>query len=162
MKFNLKDRPDMVMGVDPAFRKGGFYACIIDTKAKTAKFLKFRDVLDFDRRLRNAEFDGVARIGIENANAQNVTFKDSDSKGVGKRFSRDAGKNMAVSELALLAAADRIGSTNVLGITPVQKGKKIPEEYFSEYSKGYSLIGYKGSQDERDAFKIAILTMNYL
>jgi len=64
----------VIIGIDPAFRKGGFWAAFLDLKERTVWFRSFRDVLVFDRFIHSADAPERAFVVVENSNLQNITF----------------------------------------------------------------------------------------
>lgn len=156
----------VVIGVDPAFRKGGFWACFVDLIDRTARFRQFRDVLEFDRFLQSAEAPERALAVVENSNLQNVTFKRNQggSNAEVMRKSRNVGTNQAASELTYRAAVDRYGKDNVMNISPERKGTKFNEMYFRAAMKGdrVKADNYTGVQDQRDAYQLARMGMSAL
>lgn len=147
----------VIIGVDPAFRKGGFWACFLDLDDRTAFFRQFRDVLVFDRFLQSPDAPPYAFVVVENSNLQNKNFDMTGDRSVLARKGRNVGTNQAVSELAVRSAQDRYGVDNVANISPHKKGAKWPESYFQAALKGDKVkpANYSGTQDERDAYKLA-------
>lgn len=168
----------VIIGVDPAFRKGGFWACFLDTSDRTVVFRQFRDVLTWDRFLQGGDAPGTAYVFVENSNEQKKTFythkasngalltssqarkhrnpipmNNNEIAGV----SRNVGTNQGVSELAVRSAIDRYGKDAVASISPEKKGAKYNEMYFFAALKGDKIVpvNYSGTQDERDAYKLA-------
>jgi hypothetical protein len=163
-------RPTVLIGVDPAFRPGGFWICIIDKSDMTANFRNFETVLHFDRWLRSDEAPETAIVSIENSNLQKVTFGKmrngeyekggNESKQLLASRSRNVGTNQAVSQLAVKAAVDRYGKSCVIEISPRQKGGKIwDEKQFgwivqADRVRLMCQVG-KAKQDMRDAYMLA-------
>lgn len=149
--------PSVKIGVDPAFRAGGFIVCILDTSERTAHFRVFRDVLAFDRWLQSPDAPEAALVTIENSNATNTNFDQNGSRGAVARKGRNVGTNQAVSQLAVQSATDRYGSCR--SVSPKQKGKKWSKREFEAVliADGVSVYGQSGSQDARDAYKLATL-----
>ena len=143
------------IGVDPALRPGGFWACVICRVDNTATFRPCKHLGEFVRLLQDA--DPVAVI-VENSNLQKAVF--NKSSGVGGAIS--VGKNQGVSQ----AAADIADQYSRIpsGISPKQKGSKVTNEVVFQgivRSNGLRLIGYKGAikagQDQRDALMLALI-----
>lgn len=163
-------RPTVWIGVDPAFRPGGFWICIIDTQDATADFRQFKSVLHFDRWLRSDEAPETAVVSIENSNLQKSTFgmlrngkRESSPGESGAHLaarSRNVGTNQAASQLAVDAARDRYGAGYVVEISPKQKGKKVwSEKDFAWIVQADKVrlmcqVG-KAKQDMRDAYMLA-------
>lgn len=147
------------VGVDPAFRIGGFWACFLDHTDRTATFRQFRDVLAFDRFIHSPDAPENAFFCVENSNLQNQNFDMTGSREEIARKGRNVGTNQAVSELTVRSACDRYGPNAVINISPRQKGAKWPESTFQVCAKQdrVSLVGYTGNQDQRDAFKLATI-----
>ena len=156
----------VIIGVDPAFRKGGFWACFLDTDDRTVVFRQFRDVLAWDRFLRSEDAPESAYAVIENSNLQNITFARhmTGDRAAIIRKSRNVGTNQAASELTVQSAIDRYGKDAVLNLSPEKKGAKYDERYFFAALKGDRVtpIGYTGTQDERDAYKLAHIGLSEL
>lgn len=147
------------VGVDPAFRKYGMSACMLNEKS--ARFFTYRSVTDFimewivsRARLSQDYTRANSPIFIvENSNLQNTTFyKDSKFQA---RISRNVGANQAASQIIIDLL--KVFYTNVYEVSPKQKGSKLNDKIFRAYTdqKKIELVSYRGKQDERDAFKIA-------
>jgi hypothetical protein len=154
----------VIVGVDPAFRKGGFWACFLDLSDRTAAFRSFRDVLEYDRFIRSEEAPATAYVVVENSNLQNQNFDMTGQRDELARKGRNVGTNQAVSELTVRASIDRYGKESVLNLSPKQKGAKYDERYFFAALKGDRVtpIGYTGNQDQRDAYKLAHIGVSEL
>ena len=63
------------IGIDPAFRAGGFGLAIYDTKERTMSFRDFADLIEFWEWLYSEESPKIATCIIENSNLQNCTFE---------------------------------------------------------------------------------------
>jgi hypothetical protein len=148
-----------LIGVDPAFRKGGFWACFLDMEERTVQFRCFRNVLHFDRFLFSEDAPERAFVIVENSNLQNITFARHMKGKLSEitRMSRNVGTNQAVSELAYVSAVERYGKDAVLNMSPERKGKKYDERFFQAALKGDGVkaVNYSGTQDERDTYKLA-------
>lgn len=145
------------IGVDPAFRKDGFAACVIDQTDKTARFLNFQDVLRWSEWLHSDDAPEHAIVCIENSNLQDITFDMRGNRSEIARKSRNVGCNQAVSQLAFVAAVRRYGPGWVFEISPKDKGHKYtPSEFLSVVRQdGIKLPGGSINQDHRDAYKLA-------
>jgi len=147
------------IGIDPAFRENGFCACIID-EDDTANFIVFVNTYDFICWLLDAPQNGV--WCVENSNLQDETFDMTGSKHVVAKKSRSVGKNMAISQLTVDILRRTFGTSNVLEVSPKQKGRKIEDNViFLALAKQekIKLLNYKGNkneQDKRDAFVLAL------
>jgi len=152
----------VVIGVDPAFRKGGFWAAFADLEERTVQFRSFRDVLLWDRFLFSQDAPFHAVVAVENSNLQDLNFDMSGNRPTVARKGRNVGTNQAVSELTVRSARDRYGVDAVMNISPREKGKKYDDFYFHASLKGDNMrpIGYTGLQDQRDAYKLAHLALS--
>lgn len=165
------------IGVDPAFRAGGFVAVIIDMADRTARVMKFKNLLNWHDWLRSPDAPEQAYVCVENSNLQNTTFDMGEEKNahhdpevrLGRRIlkvargSRNVGANQAVSQLAFESARDRYGAS-VYEVSPKQKGRKITDaRQFAAIVQqaGILLPKQKLSQDARDAFMLADMAMRF-
>lgn len=147
------------IGVDPAFRAGGFWVAILDMEDKTMRFLEF-DLLSWHDFLRSPDAPARCFVCVENSNLQNKTFDMAGSKSEVARKSRNAGCNQAVSELAYRSAVLRYGARQVFQVSPKEKGAKITDvSVFLGVAKqeGVLLPPKPTNQDQRDAAKLAFL-----
>jgi hypothetical protein len=152
------------IGIDPAFRKNGFAMCIIDELDKSINFKMFYSFVEFFTWVIY-ESPIKAFFCIENSNLQDITFQRFDSHGnkifTSHNASRNAGKNMAVSQLTCDCLIAKYGSKNVLGISPKEKGKKIEDlRVFNAILNDNKFIVYNYNntipeQDKRDAYQLA-------
>jgi hypothetical protein len=149
------------VGVDPAFRKGGFWACFLDMTERSATFRVFRDVLEFDRFLQSPDAPENAVVCVENSNLQNKNFDMTGSRPELARKGRNVGTNQAASQLAVQSAIDRYGVKSVLNISPRAKGAKLmPAQFVSILAQDrINPIKYTGNQDQRDAYKLAAIAL---
>lgn len=148
-----------IIGVDPAFRKGGFWSAILDTQNKTVEFKPFNNVFEFADFVKELVGSDVF-FSIENSNANNVTFKKSNNPGIAARYSRDAGKNQAVSELAVQYVMLHHGSNyHIVHAGDKKKGWKEQSRFFHAIVKsdGYTLLTPQRNQDQCDAYFIAMM-----
>ena len=145
------------IGVDPAFRAGGFWICILDMMDKTAAFKCFADVLEYHDWLRSFEAPLSCFVCVENSNLQNKSFDMSGKAVEVARKSRNAGCNMAVSELAYKSSLTRYGKDRAFQVSPKEKGNKWTAEQFGAVLKsdGVTIITKGTNQDCRDAYKLA-------
>lgn len=155
------------VGVDPAFRPGGFRIAVVDMKKKTVHFACMKDVFEWYEYVRNhLSVLEKCYICIENSNAQNATFDMSGTRSQIAKRSRNVGCNQAVSEYAVIAAKKFMPEGQVFEVSPLEKGKKIrSNSTFQALVRLYKLeICKKGPvvQDERDAFKLAMLLPSLL
>lgn len=152
-----------IIGLDPAFRKNGFGYCVLEMEGKkvvNVSFDTFPDFMAFFQWVMS--FDSEAIFGVENSNLQNSTFGryHSGAKGLNK-ISRNVGANQAVSQITVDILKWRFEGKNVIEFSPKEKGSK-----WSLYEAQSALVGLnvanskvKMTQDQRDALKISILTL---
>lgn len=148
-------RPQCRIGIDPAFRKKGFCVCIID-EDREVNFITFKSFLDFLDWLPDAPDNAI--VTVENSNLQNKTFDMSGNKATVARKSRNVGCNQAASQYTVDACIKRWGKERVRGISPAQKGRKWTEPTFKLIAQQEKVkcFNRKGTQDERDAFQLAV------
>lgn len=147
------------VGVDPAFRKGGFWAAILDMTDKTMVFRPF-DLLTWHDWLRSADAPEMCFVCVENSNLQNQSFDLSGTKTEVARKGRNVGCNQAVSQLTYESAVLRYGARQVFQVSPKEKGAKItdPRMFLAAMkSDGVLLPPGPTNQDQRDAAKLAII-----
>lgn len=146
------------IGVDPSFRKGGFWACVIDRDANTAEFIEILDLGFFALMLIEHR---PRHVVVENSNLQKVSFDVTGNAMVVVKKARDVGKNMAISQCATHIAEKF--TTLKADISPKQKGAKVENEKIFQgvvRSQGLTPINYKGlkgEQDKRDALMLALI-----
>lgn len=142
------------IGVDPAFRSRGFSICIID--GQNIEFKTFKTgFLGFCLWFVN-ESPGAAICAVENSNLINATFNTIGNKNIIARKSRDAGKNQAVSQ----NTSDLLRTKyKVYDISPKEKGAKYTADVYKSliYTHQYTANKQRTNQDERDAFKLALI-----
>jgi hypothetical protein len=147
------------IGVDPAFRKDGFWCAVVDMSDRTVSYLKFSDVLDFHDYLRTPPgFSANTFICVENSNMQNKSFDTSGNRAETARKGRNVGTNQAVSELAYISAC-RVFGDRAFQVSPKEKGAKWTEQQAGNVLKSERLtVATKGNnQDCRDALKLALI-----
>lgn len=147
------------IGVDPAFRAGGFSICIIDMTDKTA-VTKTLDLLAFHDWLRSPDAPDTCFVCVENSNLQNQNFDTTGNKNEIARKGRNVGCNQAVSQLAYESALARYGPKNVFQVSPREKGRKITDaKMFAAILQqdGVRLQKRTLNQDERDAYMLATI-----
>lgn len=155
-RFKRAPLPICRIGIDPAFREGGFCVCVIDSES-VARFTTFKDVEAFIAWLWT-DAPERAIVTVENSNLQNATFDMKGSKATVARKSRNVGANQAVSEITARACIRKYGKENVNNISPREKGRKLTEKEFQSLvmMKKHKLSRYRKSQDARDAYKLSI------
>jgi hypothetical protein len=149
------------IGVDPSYRIGGFYVCIIANNLVT--FKKINNFIDYVAFIDSiAETTTETVICIENSNETNYTFigKNIRSAAAREKISRDVGKNQAISQMSVDYTQYRL-KYNVHSVSPAEKGIKLSDktvqlmfQAFGQIAKNYK--GNKGEQDKRDAYKLAM------
>jgi hypothetical protein len=154
-----------MIGVDPALRLSGMAACIIMTD-KVVRFKKYKRFVDF---LKNVEawvaYENPIVL-VEDSSLQNVTFNNSINRAILSRMSRNVGMNQAASRIAY----EWIKSYNLeaYNISPEAKGKKFNKDVFMKVVASERLKfepnfkPAKISQDEIDAFFLALMAKNYI
>lgn len=147
------------IGVDPAFRAGGFTICILDMTEKTA-VTKTLELLAFHDWLRSPDAPESCFVCVENSNLQNQSFDTRGNRDEIARKSRNVGCNQAVSQLAYESALKRYGPKNVFQVSPREKGKKITDaRMFAAILQQDGILIQKLTlnQDERDAYMLATI-----
>jgi len=156
----IADLPKPVyIGVDPAFRKDGFWCAIVDMSDRTVAYKKMTDVLAFHDWLRSGDSPLSCFICVENSNLQNKSFDTSGNRAETARKGRNVGTNQAVSELAYISALRRFGESRTFQVSPKEKGAKWTEAQAGAVLKSERLtVITKGdNQDCRDALKLALI-----
>lgn len=149
---------NLFIGIDPAFRAGGFSICIIDTSENTITFKTFKNgFLGFCDWFLN-ESPAAAVVCVENSNLTRATFDLKGSKLVIARKSRNVGKNQAISQNTVDLCKTKY---HVINCTPKQKGKKWNKDIFNTVliKEGHRTNKKRTNQDERDAYKLALIAL---
>lgn len=149
------------IGVDPAYRDGGFWVCEI--MGAIVAFYKMKGFIEFVKYIDElAEKTIDVSICIENSNETNHTFISPKVRNSAARekISRDVGKNQAISQMSVDYCQYMLGS-GVYSVSPAEKGMKWTDKIARAEAKnhGLELFLYKGlvsEQDKRDAFKLAL------
>lgn len=146
------------IGIDPAFRKTGFAAVIIDDQ-KEVQAYQFKGFLDFMRFVKSREWPKDLHITIENSNLQNTSFDLKGTKGVIARKGRNVGANQAASQYTVDFCKFHFGAEKVHEVSPKQKGKKWTAQQFKLIvsQNKHILLGKNWGQDKRDAYKLALM-----
>ena len=144
------------IGIDPAFRKGGFWVCEIE--GNEVVFKQMAAFIDFIKYI--AEIEKTAKVMVENSNLDNVSFLTFANKNVAAKISRNAGTNQAVSQITVDLC--RYFGLETEEIAPSKKGAKWTDEQFKLVVKQnkhvlHNYKGLKGEQDKRDAYKMALM-----
>ena len=142
------------IGIDPAFRRNGFGICIID-ETNDVRFLRIKLFQDFIFWLMTDSPPGGVRCVVENSNMQDVTFRRGGK--ITHAQSRDAGKNMAISQCVCDLCVWKYGKSAVLALSPREKGAKWSMAYAQGVARAMGLkLPAKLSQDNIDAFQLAV------
>jgi hypothetical protein len=156
------------IGVDPAFRKGGFHACLIDYTDRTVRFMEFENVLRWHDWLRSddAPDKSINRVCVvvENSNMQNMNFDQTGNRHELQRKGRNVGTNQAVSQLAYWSVLEHYGPNSAVQVSPREKGAKWDEKTYraAVASERLTTETKSNNQDQRDAFKLALIAKQKL
>jgi hypothetical protein len=154
-----------LIGIDPALRLNGMAACFIMTD-KVVRFKKYKRFVDF---LKNVEAWVVYEnpiVLVEDSSLQNVTFNNSINRAILSRMSRNVGMNQAASRIAYEWIKEH--DIEAYNISPEAKGKKFNKDVFMRVVASERLKfepdfkPAKISQDEIDAFFLALMAKNYM
>jgi hypothetical protein len=158
----------VIIGLDPAFREGGFGAATIENGV--VMFGNIKNFADF------LEFCDIAPGGVlwcvENSNLEDTTYqylRGGNTRTLMAK-SRDVGKNQAISQVVCDYLVKKFGAERVTAISPRQKGAKwgmfdgrrnmsIAREIartVGEQSKLKSRGWQTATPDEVDAFQVAM------
>jgi hypothetical protein len=161
----------VIIGLDPAFREGGFGAAVIQDGVVT--FGTIKNFADFLRYC-----DAAASVYpralwcVENSNLDNTTYeylRGGNTRTLMAK-SRDVGKNQAISQVVCDYLIKKFGAERVTAISPRQKGAKwgvfngkrnmsIAREIARTVGEqsGLKSIGWQtATPDEVDAFQVAM------
>lgn len=149
------------IGVDPAYREGGYWVCEI--RGAIVTFYKMKGFIEFVKYIDDLAMKKIdVSICIENSNETNHTFISPKVRSLAARekISRDVGKNQAISQMSVDYCQYIIG-TGIYSVSPAEKGIKWSDIITKAEAKnnGLELFNYKGlksEQDKRDAFKLAL------
>jgi hypothetical protein len=158
----------VIIGLDPAFRQGGFGAAVIQDGVVTFGTIKnFADFLNYC---------DIAPHGalwcVENSNLDDTTYqylRGGNTRTLMAK-SRDVGKNQAISQVVYDYLVKKFGAEKVTAISPRQKGAKwgvfngkrnmsIAREIARTVGEtsGLKSIGWQtATGDEVDAFQVAM------
>lgn len=159
---NLKN---IIIGIDPAFRKQGFSLAIIDID-RSVRFINLKEPEHFIGWFLH-ESPEVAKIAVENSYLQKKVWrvKGYDSPFAAAEKGRKVGLNQGISEMTVRLCISKYGAENVLNHSPQQKGAKwVNDSFVKGVARAYELKidKKKLSQDDRDSFKMAILFLQKL
>ena len=161
-----------VIGIDPAFRKGGFGVCVGDFEKKELHFVQCQSFVDFwvfglpifccpPQDIKGNNFMFV----VENSNLQNESFDLKGSTPVVARKARNVGTNQAASQICVDFLKFYLTEKHVLDISPAQKGIKWNKLQFAQILKQekWAIIGSGTiTQDMIDAAKLVINSPQYI
>ena len=152
-----------LIGVDPALRIKGMAVCIIADRSMI--FKRYKRFVDFINDVPNwSQFNPV--VLVEDSSLQNVTFNNSINRAILSRMSRNVGMNQAASRIAYEWIKDN--GFEAYNISPEAKGKKFNKDVFMRVVASERLKfepnfkPAKISQDEIDAFFLALMAKNYI
>jgi hypothetical protein len=163
----MENKNYIMVGIDPALRKDGFAACIVDedNNVDFKRFFSPVDALFWFLELKKECLPNIY-FCIENSNLQDCSFSAPaliKQKKYELAVSRalDEGKNMGVSQLTSDFLELLFGSFNIYDVSPKEKGAKIEDPVLIDAmaSKfGHVFIKKtKLNQDERDAYLLATI-----
>jgi hypothetical protein len=147
-------RNNILVGCDPAFRKGGFAICILDENNELTQ-KTFDKFIHFISWVQNEMPRNNVKVSIENSYLQNVTF----NKFASPKQHRNVGMNQSVSEIAYQLFCEYAGTENVKNVSPKEKGRKWTSKdnkIIDGICRKHKITRSKKTwnQDERDAFKL--------
>ena len=152
-----------LIGVDPALRIKGMAVCIIADR--TMIFKKYIRFVDFINDVITwSQFNPV--VLVEDSSLQNITFNNSTNRAILSRMSRNVGMNQAASRIAYEWIKEH--DIEAYTISPEAKGKKFNKDVFMRVVASERLKfepdfkTAKISQDEIDAFFLALMAKNYI
>ena len=161
----------VIIGLDPAFRDGGFGAAVIQDGVVTFGTIRnFADFLNY--------CDAAASVYpralwcVENSNLDNTTYeylRGGNTRTLMAK-SRDVGKNQAISQVVCDYLIKKFGAEKITAISPRQKGAKwgvfngkrnmsIAREIARTVGEtsGLKSTGWQtATPDEVDAFQVAM------
>lgn len=155
-----------LIGVDPALRLNGMAACFI-LPDKVVEFKRYKRFVDFleDSFHWNKDYANPVVL-VEDSSLQNITFNNSTNRAILSRMSRNVGMNQGASRIAYEWIKEH--GCEAYNISPEAKGKKVSKQMFLILFKrdGYKFeLDFKPakiSQDEIDAFFLALMAKNYI
>lgn len=155
----------LVIGIDPAARRNGFWIAILDTVKRTVEFKGFKNYNEFYKYVLKLPENEQYFFAIENSNLDNVSYLTSDNVGKAAKMSRDAGKNQQVSQQCVDAVKDTFGDDCYVEYSGKSKSKGWKEQYSEGFfpsilrSDKYTLITPCTNQDQRDAYHLAMMAI---
>ena len=153
-----------LIGVDPALRLSGMAVCIIADR--TMIFKKHKRFVDFIGDVITWVAYENPIVLVEDSSLQNLTFNNLTNRAILSRLSRNVGMNQAASRIAY----EWIKSYDLeaYNISPEAKGKKFNKDIFMKvvaserFKFEPDFKPAKISQDEIDAFFLALMAKNYI
>jgi len=161
----------VIIGLDPAFREGGFGAAVIQDGVVT--FGTIKNFADFLHYCDAVAFSYPCALWcVENSNLDDTTYqylRGGNTRTLMAK-SRDVGKNQAISQVVVDYLTKKFGRVHVTAISPRQKGAKwgvfngkrnmsIAREIARTVGEqsGLKSIGWQtATGDEVDAFQVAM------
>jgi hypothetical protein len=161
----------VIIGLDPAFREGGFGAATIKSGVVT-----FGNIRDFSHFLGWCDAVDIMNLDVlwcvENSNLDDTTYqylRGGNTRTLMAK-SRDVGKNQAISQVVCDYLVKKFGAEKVTAISPRQKGAKwgvfngtrnmsIAREIARTVGEqsGLKSTGWQtATPDEVDAFQVAM------
>ena len=137
--------------------------CIIADRSMI--FKRYKRFVDFINDVPNwSQYNPV--VLVEDSSLQNVTFNNSINRAILSRMSRNVGMNQAASRIAYEWIKEH--DIEAYNISPEAKGKKFNKDVFMRVVASERLKfepdfkPAKISQDEIDAFFLALMAKNYI
>ena len=146
------------VGIDPAMRLNGLAVCVIDDKK--VYFGRYKNLATWI--MDSLTWDKDCAICVEDSSLQNITFRRNTNIKATNKISRNVGMNQAASRTIIDLL--ELNGHKVKGISPQQKGSKWTIDYCMSVIKAMKLEVHgnkKLSQDEIDAFQIALISQTY-
>ncbi len=146
------------VGIDPAMRLNGLAVCVID--GNKLYFGRYKNLAMWI--MDSLNYDKDIAVIVEDSSLQNITFRKHSSNKASNKISRNVGMNQCASRVIIDLLT--INGYRVTGISPQAKGSKWPLDYCMAVIKAhqYEIVGkLKLSQDEIDAFTLALYAKNY-
>jgi hypothetical protein len=146
------------MGIDPSMRLNGLAVCII--AESKCYFKRYKNLAQWAEEVMT--WDKDVYITVEDSSLQNTTFARYRGVAGGNKINRNIGMNQAASIFIIDWLV--LKEFTVRAISPEQKGRKWTTEYAETVARTQKLELTnikKLSQDEIDAFQLALISLNY-
>ena len=146
------------IGIDPAMRLNGLAVCVIDDKK--VYFGRYRNLATWI--MDSLTWQNDCAICVEDSSLQNITFRKHANVKASNKISRNVGMNQGASRTIIDLL--ELNGHKVKGISPQHKGSKWTIDYCMSVIKAMKLEVHgnkKLSQDEIDAFQIALISKTY-